>query len=116
MVLVILALVSGVSFLYYGVGILSRPRLEEEFSRYGLTDLRRLVGVLELLGGTGVIIGLAFPPLGAVAALGLSVLMLLGIIVRIRVRDAPRFMAPAALLCLLNAALVVLFVRSGAGR
>jgi len=112
MVLVILALVSGVSFLYYGVKILTTPRLEQEFSRYGLADFRGLVGVLELLGGAGVIIGVVVPTLGAVAALGLSVLMLLGIVVRIRVRDAPRLMAPAALLCVLNAALVVLFVTS----
>ena len=112
MVLLILALVSGLSFLRYGVEILSRPRLEEEFSRYGLEQFRGLVGVLELLGGAGVIVGLVFAPLGALAALGLSVLMLLGIVVRIRIRDAPRLMAPAALLCVLNAVLVFLFVSS----
>lgn len=112
MVLVILALVSGLSFVYYGVEILSRPRLEEEFSRYGLNDFRGLVGVLELLGGAGVILGVVLAPLGALAALGLSVLMLLGIVVRIRIGDAPRLMAPAALLCLLNSALVILFVSS----
>ena len=112
MVLVVLALVSGISFLHYGVEILRRPRLEEEFSRYGLTHFRGLVGVLELLGGAGVIIGVVLAPLGALAALGLSVLMLLGLVVRIRIRDAPRLMVPAALLCLLNAALVILFVSS----
>jgi len=112
MVLVVLALVSGLSFLRYGVEILSRPRLEEEFSRYGLTEFRSLVGVLEVLGGVGVLVGLVFAPLGALAALGLSALMLLGLVVRIRLGDAPRLMLPAALLCLLNAALVVLFVRS----
>lgn len=112
MVLVVLALVSGLSFLRYGVEILSRPRLEEEFSRYGLTEFRSLVGVLEVLGGVGVLVGLVFAPLGALAALGLSALMLLGLVVRIRLGDAPRLMLPAGLLCLLNAALVVLFVRS----
>ncbi len=112
MVLVVLALVSGLSFVHYGYEILSRPRLEEEFSRYGLTEFRGLVGVLELLGGAGVIVGLAFAPLGALAALGLAGLMLLGLVVRIRLRDAPRLMVPAALLCLLNATLVILFVRS----
>lgn len=112
MVVVILALISGLSFLHYGVEILSRPALEEEFSRYGLTDFRNVVGVLELLGGAGVIAGLVLAPLGALAALGLSVLMLLGIVVRIRIRDAPHLMVPAALLCLLNAVLVILFVSS----
>ena len=36
--------------------------------------------------------------------------MLLGLVVRIRLGDAPRLMVPAALLCVLNAVLVVLFV------
>ena len=112
MVLAVLALASGLSFVHYGTAILSETRLEQEFSRYGLSDVRRLVGVLEILGGVGVIVGLVVAPLGALAALGLAVLMMLGIVVRIRLRDAPRLMAPAALLCVLNAALVVLFVRS----
>ncbi len=112
MILVVLALVSGLSFLHYGREVLSETRLEEEFSRYGLSDVRRLVGVLEVLGGVGVIAGLFVAPLGALAALGLAVLMLLGVVVRIRLRDAPRLMVPAALLCVLNAALVVLFVSS----
>ena len=86
--------------------------MEAEFSRYGLSDVRRLVGVLEILGGVGVIAGLFVAPLGVLAALGLSVLMLLGLVVRIRLRDAPRLMVPAALLCVLNAVLVVLFVSS----
>lgn len=112
MVLVVLALVSGLSFLHYGYDILSRPRLQEEFSRYGLTEFRGTVGVLELLGGAGVIIGLAFAPVGALAALGLAALMALGLVVRVRLGDAPRLMVPAALLFLLNAALVALFVSS----
>ena len=107
-----LSVLSGLSFLHYGYEILSRPRLEEEFSRYGLTEFRGLVGVLELLGGAGVIIGLVFAPLGALAALGLAALMLLGLVVRVRLRDAPRLMAPAALLCLLNAVLAFLFLSS----
>ena len=91
MILVVLALVSGLSFLHYGREVLSESRLEEEFSRYGLSDVRRLVGVLEVLGGVGVIAGLFVAPLGALAALGLAVLMLLGVAIRIRL---PRRASP----------------------
>jgi uncharacterized membrane protein YphA (DoxX/SURF4 family) len=109
-VLVALALVSGVSFLYYGSKVLSRPALRSEFERYGLPGVRRFVGLMEILGGTAVILGLAVAPLGAVAAAGLTALMALGLIVRVRVRDAPRLMVPAASLGALNAVLVVLFL------
>lgn len=40
--------------------------------------------------------------------------MVLGLIVRVRIHDAPRLMLPAALRGALNAVLVVLFSRSDA--
>ena len=110
MVLVVLALVSGLSFLYYGFKVLLRTESEEEFARYGVPAVRRLVGVLEVAGGTAVILGLAVAPLGALAAAGLATLMVLGLIVRIRIHDAPRLMVPAASLSALNAVLVALFL------
>lgn len=112
MLLVVLALVSGLSFLHYGFGILFRPRLREEFARYGLPAIRIFVGVMELLGGAAVLLGLAYAPLGAFGAAGLTLLMVLGLVVRLRIHDAPRLMLPAASLGGLNAVLVVLFLSS----
>jgi uncharacterized membrane protein YkgB len=112
MVLVMLALVSGLSFLYYGVQILFRTQLGEEFERYGMPGFRRVVGAVELLGATGVLLGLVYSPLGALAAAGLTLLMALGLIVRLRLHDVPRVMVPAATLGVVNAVLVVLFLRA----
>ena len=106
----LLALVSGLAFLYYGFRVLFRTELRGEFERYGMPAVRQLVGVLEVLGATAVLLGLAFAPLGAFGAAGLTALMALGLIVRIRIHDAPRLMVPAALLGALNAVLVVLFL------
>jgi uncharacterized membrane protein YphA (DoxX/SURF4 family) len=112
MLVVVLAFVSGISFLRYGLEVLFRPRLKEEFSRFGVPGVRNIVGILEILGGTAVLLGLAVAPLGAFGAAGLTLLMFLGLVVRIRIHDAPRQMVPAALLAGLNAALVVLFLSS----
>ena len=112
MVLVVLALISGLSFLHYGVEILFRARLRDEFTRYGMPRVRTLVGVVEMLGGAAVLVGLALPPLGALAAAGLTLLMIAGLIVRLRVQDPPRAMVPAASLGAVNAVLVVLFLSS----
>ena len=109
-VLVVFALVSGVSFLYYGSRVLFQSALRGEFERYGMPAVRRFVGLMEVLGGTAVILGLAIAPLGAVAAAGLTALMVLGVIVRVRIQDPPRLMVPAASLGALNAVLVVLFL------
>lgn len=110
MVLVVFALVSGLSFLYYGFKVLFQSASRGEFERYGVPAVRRFVGLMEVLGGTAVILGIAIAPLGALAAAGLTALMVLGLIVRIRIHDAPRLMVPAASLGALNAVLVVLFL------
>ena len=109
-VLVVLALVSGLSFLFYGFKVLLGTASRGEFERYRVPAVRELVGVLEVLGGTAVILGLAIAPLGALAAAGLAALMVLGLIVRYKIHDSSRLMVPAASLAALNAVLVVLFV------
>ncbi len=104
-----LALVSGSSFLFYGYETLFKQPPRGEFERYGMPRVRRFVGATQLLGGVGVLIGLLIAPLGAAAALGLALMMALGLVVRYRIHDAPRLMVPAATLGLINAVLVVLF-------
>lgn len=110
MLLTALALISGLSFLKYGSDILFRPRLRDEFERYGMPRFRVVVGTLEVLGGLAVLVGLAFAPLGALGAAGLAALMVLGVRVRVRLHDPLRLMAPAATLAVINVALVVLFL------
>jgi uncharacterized membrane protein YphA (DoxX/SURF4 family) len=110
MLLVLLALLSALSFFYYGAQTLFAHPHRGEFERYGLPGVRVFVGSMQLLGAAGVVIGLFVAPLGAAAAAGLTVMMLLGLAARWRVHDAPRLMIPAGTLALLNGTLVVLFV------
>ena len=110
--ILVLTLVSAAAFLYYGTKVLFEPRLEAEFDRYGIADLRPVVGASEILGAIGVIVGLAVPPLGAAAAAGLTTLMMLGLAVRLRLGDPLGAMVPAALLAAVNGVLVVLFLSS----
>ena len=88
----------------------SRQPPRGEFERYGMPGVRRSVGATQLLGGAGVLIGLGSAPLGAVAAAGLTVMMVLGLVVRFRIHDAPRLMVPAASLGAINAVLTGLFL------
>ncbi len=112
MALTILALISGISFLKYGLDILCRERLRLEFERYDLTRFQKLVGSAEVAGGLAVLVGLQIATLGVLGSAGLAVLMGLGLIVRIRLRDPIRLLLPAATLAVINAALVVLFASS----
>ena len=93
-----------------GVRLLrTRLHLEEEYARYGVPHLRVVSGSLQLLGATGVALGLVEATLGTAAAAGLCLMMVLGVGVRVGVHDPVRAMVPAASLAVINGALVYLF-------
>lgn len=108
--LIALALLSGSAFAAYGYQTLFGDRPRREFERYGMSSMRKFVGSAQVLGAVGVLLGLAIPLVGAAAALGLTMMMALGLNVRYRIHDAPRLMIPAASLAILNGTLVVLFL------
>jgi hypothetical protein len=110
MLLVTLAAVSALAFFYYGGETLFANQPRGEFERYGMPNVRVLVGSLQLLGAAGVAIGIFIAPLGATAAAGLTLMMLLGLAARYRIHDSLRLMVPAGSLAMLNATLVYLFV------
>jgi hypothetical protein len=96
------AVISAVLFLIYGALCLFWNGMEEEFARYGLSRFRRLTGALELLGGAGLLVGLLVVEVMLVASAGLALLMLLGVIARVRVRDPLLEIVPAAVLMVAN--------------
>lgn len=110
MLLVTLVLSSALAFFYYGGETLFATPPRGEYERYGMPGVRVMAGSMQLLGGCGVLIGLWITPIGIAAAVGLTAMMVLGLVVRYRVHDAPRLMVPAATLAAINAAVVVLFI------
>ena len=78
-----------------------------EFVRYGLASQRHIVGVLQLLGACGLLAGRQLPWLGQLAAVGLALLMLLGVGVRIKIKDTLLQTIPALVYLALNAYLSV---------
>jgi hypothetical protein len=107
--LTILQLASALAFLGYGLSCLFTSHMEQEFKRYGLSKFRRLTGALEVAGGAGLLVGfvMSIPTLTLFAALGLSLLMAMGLIVRLRLRDTLLQCLPALILLVVNAMLVV---------
>jgi len=93
---------SGLSFLIYGISFFVSAKMKNEFKRYGLEKYGSLIGVLELLGGLGLLTGLFIHSVLFIAAGGLAVLMLMGFIVRIKIKDGPLLSIPAFFFMLLN--------------
>jgi uncharacterized membrane protein YphA (DoxX/SURF4 family) len=99
--------VSILLFLYYGLICLFAEGMIEEFHHFGIPQFRRLTGVLETLGAIGLACGYAFPFLVAPSAGGLALLMLLGIAVRVKVRDTLVDILPAGFLLVITAFIAV---------
>jgi DoxX-like family len=55
----------------------------------------RRIGVLELAGAAGVLIGLSHPLLGGLASVGLLALLAGAVVTHLRSQDGPREAAPA---------------------
>ena len=73
-----------------------------EFKRYRLENFRILTGILELLGGVGTLVGYFYRIPFLVSTAGLGLLMFLGLVIRIRVKDSWQEMLPALILMLIN--------------
>jgi hypothetical protein len=61
-----------------------------------------LIIALEFLGATGLIIGLKFSPILTISSLGLALLMLMGLLVRIKLKDSIWISLPALFYMSLN--------------
>lgn len=98
---------SSLSFLFYGTSYFATTKMKTEFKRFGLEKFGALIAVLEILGGLGLLIGLALSPILIIAAGGLTLLMFLGVLVRIKMRDSFWLTLPALFYMLLNLYILV---------
>jgi len=84
-------------------------RMVAELGRLGVsTGLIRLIGALEILGATGLVIGLWIGPLGIAAATGLALLMIGAVIYHIKARDTAKNTMSPLILLLLSATVLAL--------
>ncbi len=98
-----LMLFSSVSFFFYGLSCFFNSFMIDEFIRYQIPQFRKLTGWLQLLGSFGIIIGFWMDNLQILSTIGLSLMMLFGIAVRIKIKDNLIKILPAVCYFLLNA-------------
>ena len=102
MLLNTLILVSALSFLYYGLTFFTDSGMKIEFERYNLSKFRNLVGYLQLLGGIGLLIGFMWKPALSIASGGLALLMMIGFVVRVKMRDGFLESLPSFVFMIIN--------------
>ncbi|MCH8557930.1 MAG: DoxX family protein [Balneolia bacterium] len=103
-------IVNALFFLVYGVQALRSARMKAEFARFGLSDNQRiLTALLQILAFAGLLYGFYSPLTGLVTAAGLSLMMLVAFIVRIKIKDGFLQSAPSLLFMVLNIWLATVF-------
>jgi hypothetical protein len=98
----ILVWFSAFSFLFYGFSYYISRNMKDEFKRYGLEKFAFLTSTLQILGASGLIVGLKFQPILTLSSGGLALLMFLGVMVRLKIKDGFWKSLPAFLYFLLN--------------
>lgn len=98
-----LILFSAVSFLGYGSACFLSSYMKREFDRYRLGSQRKLVGGLQLCAALGLLAGFGEPWIGRAAATGLALMMLVGVGVRIKIKDTLTQTIPALIYLAVNA-------------
>jgi len=102
-ILEILILLSGISFLLYGIAYFTSPHMKSEFVRFGLAKFGIITAVIEILGATGLLVGLLNNSILLISSGGLALLMFLGFLARLRVNDSLWVSLPAVLFMAVNA-------------
>lgn len=98
----VMILISSLSFLGYGITYFISPQMKNEFKRFGLEKVGKLTAVLEILGAVGLLVGLKIQLILLISAGGLTILMFLGVAVRVKVKDSLLISLPALFFMILN--------------
>jgi uncharacterized membrane protein YphA (DoxX/SURF4 family) len=87
--IIIVQVVLGLLFLGIGsMTVAGRKMFVENFQRFGYPQWFRVAtGTLEVLGGLGLLIGIWFPWLAALASAGLTLVMLGAVVTEVRTRE-----------------------------
>jgi hypothetical protein len=86
--------------------------MKSEFKRLQLNNTQQnLTGILQLLGGIFLLVSLAIPITGLVATAGLSLQMLLGFIIRLKIKDSFILLFPSFIYMILSGYLFLNFLK-----
>ena len=106
----ILAGVLVIAFAAAGIAKLAAvPAMRARAAHVGMTvTAYRRIGILEILGVIGLLVGALVPIIGALAAVGLLLLLGGAVIAHLRTGDGPRELVPAVVLGLATLTFLIL--------
>jgi uncharacterized membrane protein YphA (DoxX/SURF4 family) len=106
----VLSALLALAFLGAGISKITKNKMMvEAATSHGFTvGQYQLIGVAEVAGAAGLVIGLWWAPIGVAAAVGLTLLMVGAVITHVRFKEKFALVAPSLVLAVLSAVAVVL--------
>lgn len=98
----VLIVISSLSFFAYGISWFTSQHMKNEFKRFGLEKFGLTTVILEIAGASGLVVGLFNVPILLFSSGGLSLLMFLGVVVRLKIGDGLFVTLPAFFFMILN--------------
>lgn len=86
----------------YGLLSFISKEMQEEIDRWGFSNFKYFLGLCQLFGGFGLLIGLKWPYLALIMSFLLSLMMLSALIVRFKIKDSIIRYLPAAFFFVIN--------------
>ena len=96
-------LFSSISFFAYVLYYFINPHMKSEFKRFKLEKMGLIIIILQFLGASGLLVGLQINVILIISSSGLALLMFLGLVVRIKLKDSLLVSLPALFYMTLNA-------------
>lgn len=86
--------------------------MKEEFLRFKLSETqRKITGILQIVAGITLFFSFISPITGVIATAGLTIQMLLGFMVRLRIKDSIILSLPSFVFMIFNGYLFVYFLK-----
>lgn len=111
---IVFILISSLSFFAYAISYSVSPEMKQEFIRFGLEKIGLLTTLLQVLGATGLLVGLKFKLILSISSLGLALMMLVGLVVRFMIKDSLWVSIPAFFFMVLNACIFYVSIKKSA--
>ena len=91
----IITVFTAISFIAYGINSFISNKMILEYERWGLRKRRKEIGSIQLVCGTGILIGLWSNYILIVSSIILIIMMLVAVYVRIKIKDNISEILPA---------------------
>ena len=86
--------------------------MKQEFLRFKLSETqRKITGILQMVAAVALLFSFISPISGVIATAGLTIQMLLGFMVRIRIKDSIMLSLPSFVFMIVNSYLFVYFLK-----